>query len=140
MKKIEKNKKLRKKQKCREAKNRLVIQRTTESREFKRKIKSSIVHVPENTLDNFVDPNLEEYNEDNKTVKEETNFEEKHVDKKQKFDPEGFTILGVDQFARKNKVSYTLIMDLYDRINKNSFSTKYFDSVICINTFYVSKK
>lgn len=68
-------------------------------------MKAKIIPVPENTNDEFVDKTTLEEN-----IKAEE-FNETQVDlkpnKKQKLEPktlEGFTVLGVDNFAKKEKV------------------------------------
>lgn len=111
LRKIEKNKRNRHKQKEKELKTRLAIQRTTASRELKRKVKASIIHIPENKIEDFVDSNIELQNDT--TYSEAGNEGPK---KKIKLAPkiEGFTILGADNFISKNKVcnrltSYPLV-------------------------------
>ncbi|KAG5870989.1 hypothetical protein JTB14_013460 [Gonioctena quinquepunctata] len=104
LKKIQKNKKLRQKQKEKLIEIKTAKQRTLESRQIRREIKASIIPVPENEIDEFIDKNVKGNEENDKD-------DSKPAAKKQKLDPkalEGFTILGNDSFASKNKVKRVL--------------------------------
>lgn len=101
MKKIERNKKLREKQKEKESKHKAAKKKTIEQRELKRKIKASFIPVPENNNDEFIDKNVIE-------TADEPNKIENVENKKIQIDPSnlsGFTVLGAENFANKKKVS-----------------------------------
>lgn len=102
LKRIEKNKRLRAKQKEKEQQLQQVIEKTTKARQLKREQKQKIVHVPENVAEQFLDsqPVVDEPKVGEGEVKSKRS-------KKRKLEPgdvEGFTILGVDSFAKKSKV------------------------------------
>lgn len=104
LKRIERNKRLRANQKEKEQQLKEVIQKTSKARQLKREQKQKIVHVPENVAEQFLDVQ--------QVVSEEPKAGEGEVKsksgKKRKLEPggvEGFTILGVDSFAKKSKVS-----------------------------------
>lgn len=99
MKKIEKNKKLRDKQKARESKQKAAKRRTIEQRQFKREVKARIIPVPENNVDEFIDKTIIENGEDQKV-----NDVSNNVLKLVPSSLEGFTVLGADNFAQKKKV------------------------------------
>ncbi|CAG9762317.1 unnamed protein product [Ceutorhynchus assimilis] len=111
LKKIERNKKLRNKQKEKEQKIKDAIQKTTKSRQIKREIKkreAQLVSATEKVDKEFLDE------EDSKIKIEETTATTEAKIKKSKKRPanpndiEGFTILGVDNFNKKNKVKRVL--------------------------------
>ncbi|KAL1512740.1 hypothetical protein ABEB36_002280 [Hypothenemus hampei] len=107
---IEKNKKLRSKQKERDKKLKETIQRTTKLRQAKRELKAKIVVVPKDDNKEFLDHNIE-VDEANNAGTTEENTAKNRKNKKRKLDSnnvEGFTILGVDNFAKKNKVKRVL--------------------------------
>lgn len=102
MRKIERNKKLREKQKEKESKQKAAKRKTIEQREHKRKLKASFIRVPENNNDEFIDKSVIE------TV-EMSNTSENVDNKKEHIDPSnlsGFTVLGAENFAYKKKVRY----------------------------------
>lgn len=105
MKKIERNKKLRDKQKEKEFKQKAAKRKTIEQRELKRKIKASFIPVPENNTDEFIDKSVFE------TVEEKNkNFDEDN--KKILIDASnlsGFTVLGAENFVNKKKVKIKII-------------------------------
>ncbi|XP_018568466.1 probable ATP-dependent RNA helicase Dbp73D [Anoplophora glabripennis] len=104
LKRIEKNKRNRNKQKEKENKVKLAKQRTLESRQFKRELKSKIIPIPDNTDDGFVDKTLLEIEE----LNEVTNKFKQNKKAKLGPDLEGFTVLGVENFAKKRKVKRVL--------------------------------
>lgn len=97
LKKIEKNKKIRDKQRAKESKQKVAKQKTFEQRQLKRKTKASIIPVPENN-DDFIDKSITE-NEDPKNKDECSNSNLKFPNSL-----EGFTILGAENIATKKKV------------------------------------
>lgn len=108
LKKIERNKKLREKQKEKEAKQKAAKRRTIEQRQIKRQIKASIIPVPEQSVDDFIDKSFIE----NEVLVEN----EKHSNKKEKDVPaslEGFTILGGDSLAQTKKVINGISLQQY---------------------------
>ncbi|KAJ8969101.1 hypothetical protein NQ317_002523 [Molorchus minor] len=109
LKRIEKHKKIRNKQKEREKKIKIAKQKTLESRQIKRELKSKIIPVPDNSNDEFIDKNIAEAEEI--TDKKHKNSENLREIKKQKFytnDLQGFTVLGDETFKKKNKVKRVL--------------------------------
>ncbi|XP_057657316.1 probable ATP-dependent RNA helicase Dbp73D [Diorhabda carinulata] len=104
LKKIQRNKKIRQKQKEKYAETKQAIQRTLQAREQKRRIKSSIVTVPEINNDEFIDREVETL------IKPENEDSiEENVPKKPKLDTtEGFTVLGVDNLVNRTKVKRVL--------------------------------
>lgn len=119
LKKIERNKKLRNKQKEKEQKTKQAIERTTLARKIKREAKEkkqNIVPVPENNIDEFVDndttePNATDRLQDPVPDSTEDSVEKLKKGKKRKIDQEdvkGFTILGVDNFQQTSKVKRVL--------------------------------
>ncbi|CAH1108618.1 unnamed protein product, partial [Psylliodes chrysocephalus] len=105
LKKIQRNKKLRQKQKEKLSEIKKAKQKTLESRQIKRKIKASIIPVPENNDNEFIDKTIENI------VQVENEESQEGKAKKQKLDPktlEGFTVLGGQNFANKVKVKRIL--------------------------------
>ncbi|CAG9854493.1 unnamed protein product [Phyllotreta striolata] len=105
LKKIEKNKKLRQKQKEKIHKAKEAKRRTLENREIKRRIKSTIVAVPENTSNDFIDSNIEKLLETQSSQNEVKDNDKPEINS-QKL--EGFTVLGTQNFANKLKVKRVL--------------------------------
>ncbi|CAG9821643.1 unnamed protein product [Phaedon cochleariae] len=105
LKKIEKNKKLRLKQKEKQSEIQSAKQKTIEARKIRREIKASIISVPENTNNEFIDKTVEE------PIQNESINTEKPSNKKRRLDPallEGFTVLGADNVSNKTKVKRVL--------------------------------
>lgn len=96
LKKIERNKNLRNKQKEKDAKQKAAKKKTLEHRQLKRKIKATIIPVPDNNNEEFIDTSIIENEEDKRKIK------------KIKLDSsslEGFTILGAENIVNHKKVS-----------------------------------
>nr|CAH7713422.1 unnamed protein product [Callosobruchus chinensis] len=106
LKKIERNKKIRTKQKEKEHKRKAAKQKTIESRQIKRELKAKIIPVPENKDDDFIDKSVEGFKEDTK----DEDLDQLSVSKKPTADSNelGFTILGADSVASKSKVKRVL--------------------------------
>ncbi|VEN50520.1 unnamed protein product [Callosobruchus maculatus] len=106
LKKIERNKKIRTKQKEKEHKRKAAKLKTIESRQIKRDLKAKIVPVPENKDDDFIDKSVEGFKEDTKVGE----LDQPSVSKSLNVDPKqlGFTILGADNVASKSKVKRVL--------------------------------
>ncbi|XP_023025923.1 putative ATP-dependent RNA helicase Dbp73D [Leptinotarsa decemlineata] len=109
LKKIDRNKKLRQRQK--EKQNFIAAKQreTAESRQIRRQIKASIVPVPENKNEEFIDEDVKEHIEEgNEEIEGDADKSPKKKPKLDLKDLEGFTILGADSFARKSKVKRIL--------------------------------
>ncbi|XP_072398479.1 probable ATP-dependent RNA helicase Dbp73D [Diabrotica undecimpunctata] len=106
LKKIQRNKKLRQKQKEKISQIKQAKQRTLQSREIKRKIKASIINVPDNINDEFLDKTVE-----NLVITQNSDNIDESKHKKRKLGPEsleGFTVLGAENVANKVKVKRVL--------------------------------
>ncbi|KAJ8928953.1 hypothetical protein NQ314_018405 [Rhamnusium bicolor] len=106
---IEKNKRIRNRQKERENKIKLAKQRTLESRQIKRELKAKIIPVPENVNDEFIDKTItEELINTEEQIQGTDKTGEIKKPKQSTKNLEGFTILGSENFAKKSKVKRVL--------------------------------
>lgn len=94
LKRAEKRKKIKEKQLVQKEKVSHAIQKKLRRKE----IKANIVHVPENNEDEFIDPHLKEAQE--KEENEKKDKQNKDISKIL----EGFTVLGGENFNKKEKV------------------------------------
>ncbi|XP_066259580.1 probable ATP-dependent RNA helicase Dbp73D [Euwallacea similis] len=121
LKRIEKNRQIRKKQKDKDQKIKDAIERTRKARKLKRELnqkKGSVVPVPANDIEEFLDEKIvsDSHELPNELLKHEgSNIGEpvspSKKTRKRKVDErdiKGFTILGVDNFAKKTKVKRVL--------------------------------
>lgn len=95
LKRIERRKRAKEKFREKQKLQREIVVKAAEERARKKSIKAKIVAVPENTHDEFIDSHIKE---------QESGKIERKNDKQDKVTIEGFTVLGGENFGKKEKV------------------------------------